>query len=378
MPASRIALVHERFTEVAGSEHVVEQLAKQWPSAEIFAALAHPDGIPRGLPRPPRTTSVDRYYGLLCRRSYAPLTPLIPRAFRRLDLSDLDAVVVSHHAFATQAVFATAAPVVAYVHSPARWAWDPSMRGQEAGGRAGAAVLAGLARLARSGEVAAAPKLRTIVANSTAVAHRISQWWNRDALVVHPPVDTEGFTPDHSVPREDFYLLAGRLVPYKRPDLAIAAANEAGVNLVVAGDGRAMKLCRQIAGPKTTFLGRVPHDELLNLHRRARALLMPGVEDFGIVPVESMATGTPVIALGEGGAVDSVVPGLSGELVTPGSDEAIIDGFASAISTFICSDYDRTEIRRWAERFSRQNFRARMQEVVDEATDQAYAAGHIA
>ncbi|WP_123025918.1 glycosyltransferase, partial [Mycolicibacterium stellerae] len=249
---------------------------------------------------------------------------------------------------------------------------------QEAGGRVGAAVLGGLARLARKGEIAAAPKLRTIVANSTAVAQRISQWWDREAVVVHPPVDTVGFAPDPSVTRENFYLLAGRLVPYKRPDLAIAAANKAGVELVVAGDGRAMKQCREIAGPRTTFLGRVPHDELVNLHRRARALLMPGVEDFGIVPVESMATGTPVIALGEGGAVDSVVPGLSGELVTPGDDEAVIDGFASAIDSFAPSDYDRAEIRRWAERFSRANFRAHMQLVVDEATDRVCAAGRIA
>ncbi len=133
MPQKRIALVHERFTEVAGSEHVVEQLAKQWPSAEVFAALARPSGVPSGLSKAPRTTWVDRYYGLLSRRSYAPLTPLIPRAFRGLDLQDLDAVIVSHHAFATQAVFATNAPVIAYVHSPARWAWDPSMRAQEAG-----------------------------------------------------------------------------------------------------------------------------------------------------------------------------------------------------------------------------------------------------
>lgn len=137
------------------------------------------------------------------------------------------------------------------------------------------------------------PKLRRIVANSTAVAQRITEWWNRESTVVHPPVDTDGFTPDPSVEREDFFLLAGRLVPYKRPDLAIAAATKAGVRLIVAGDGRSMKQCQDLAGPNVTFLGRVTHDELLSLHRRARALLMPGIEDFGIVPVESMATGTP-------------------------------------------------------------------------------------
>ena len=281
---ARIAIVHERFTEIAGSEHVVEQLALQWPKAVVFAALWRPEGTPPGISRAPHTTWLDCCYRLLGQRSYAPLSPFLPSAFRRMNLRHFDAVVVSHHAFATQAAFATDAPVIAYVHSPARWAWDPSLRAQEAGGKAGAAALAVLSRVARNAEIAAVERISQVVANSTAVAQRIAQWWKRDAVVVHPPVDTEGSTPDPSVEREDFFLLAGRLVPYKRPDLAIAAARAAGVRLVVAGDGRAIKSCTQLADGDVTFLGRVSHDELLSLHRRARALLMPGIEDFGIVP----------------------------------------------------------------------------------------------
>ena len=358
--------MHERFTEVAGSEYVVEQLAAQWPDAAVHVPLARPGGVPQGLFGPPRTTWVDSLYRALGQRSYAPLTPLIPTAFRGMKLADADAVLVSHHAFATQAVFATDAPVVAYVHSPARWAWDSSMRAQEAGGRAGAAVLGALSRLARAGELAAAPRLSRIVANSTAVAQRVSDWWNRDAVVVHPPVDTEGFTPDASVKREDFFLLAGRLVPYKRPDLAISAARAAGVRLVVAGDGRSMNYCRELAGPDTVFLGRVPHEQLVDLHRRARALLMPGIEDFGIVPVESMATGTPVIALGAGGALDTVIPESTGVLVAPGDDHEIIDGFVSAMAQFEPSAFDPALIRQWALGFSRARFRSQMRQVVDE------------
>ena len=129
-----------------------------------------------------------------------------------------------------------------------------------------------------------------------------------------------------------------------------------------------MKLCQELAGDNTTFLGRVSHDQLVDLHRRARALLMPGVEDFGIVPVEAMATGTPVIALGSGGAIDTVVPERTGVLVDPGSDQTVVDGFASAIRTFDPSNYDRTYIRQWAETFSCANFRTRMQRVMDGAT----------
>jgi glycosyltransferase involved in cell wall biosynthesis len=369
MSGTRIAIVHERFTEIAGSEHVVEQLALHWTKAAVLAPLARPAGIPGGLSGAPQTTWLNSCYRLLGQRSYAPLTPLLPRAFRGMDLRAFDVVIVSHHAFATQAVFATDAPVIAYVHSPARWAWDPSMRAQEAGGRAGSAVLAGLARVARRGETTAVQRISQLVANSTAVAQRIALWWKRDAVVVHPPVDTDGFTPDPSIEREDFFLLAGRLVPYKRPDLAIAAARKAGVRLVVAGEGRSMKLCRELAGGDATFLGRVSHDQLLNLHRSARALLMPGIEDFGIVPVESMATGTPVIALGAGGAIDTVVPDSTGVLVAPGSDRDVIDGFVAAIQAFEPSHYDRSHIRQWAERFSRANFRAQMQRVMDDVVN---------
>lgn len=366
MPADKIALVHERFTEIAGSEHVMEQLAIHWPNADVFAPISRPEGVPPGIARPPQTSWLNGIYNAIGQRSYAPVLPMMPLAFRRMKLDDYRAVVVSHHAFATQAVFATQAPVIAYVHSPARWAWDPELRAGEGGGKAGAAILTALSAVARKCEISAAPELRTVVANSTAVAERIANWWGRDdAVVVHPPVDTEGFTPDTSVEREDFFLLAGRLVPYKRPDIAVRAAALADVPLVVAGDGRAMATCRELAGPKTTFLGRVTHEQLLELHRKTRALLMPGIEDFGIVPVESMATGTPVIALGEGGAIDTVLPGKTGLHVAPGSDEDVIAGFAEAMRTFAPADFDRNEIRTWAEGFSRPNFRTRMQEVVD-------------
>lgn len=365
MSNTRVAIVHERFTEIAGSELVVEQLAMQWPDAAVHVPLANPSAVPVGLSAPPVTTWLDAGYRMLGQRSYAPLAPALPRAFRGMQLGDVDVVVASHHAFATQVAFATEAPVIAYVHSPARWAWDRELRAQESGGAAGAAVLAGLSRVARNGELAAVGRLHRVIANSTAVADRIDRWWGREATVVHPPVDTDGYCPDSSVEREDFFLLAGRLVPYKRPDLAIRAAKLAGKRLVVAGDGRAMGACRELAGPDTVFLGRVTHQELLNLYRSAKAVLMPGVEDFGIVPVEAMATGTPVIALGAGGAVDTVVPERSGFLVAAGNDDEVVGGFAAAMQAFRPTDYHHGEVRAWAEGFSRENFRSQMRGVVE-------------
>lgn len=194
MNEPKLAIVHERFTEIAGSEHVVEQLSLTWPHAAVHVPLARPAGIPAGLSSPPVTTWVDGPYRMMGRSSYAPLMPLLPSAFRGMKLGEVDAVVVSHHAFATQAAFATDAPVIAYVHSPARWAWDPAFRAQESGGAAGAAVLAALAQVARRGELKAVSRLDQVVANSTEVADRIQRWWGREAVVVHPPVDTHGFT----------------------------------------------------------------------------------------------------------------------------------------------------------------------------------------
>jgi glycosyltransferase involved in cell wall biosynthesis len=365
MSDPRFAIVHERFTEIAGSEHVVEQLATAWPQASVHVPIARSSGVPAGLNAPPETSWLNRLYHLTGERAHAPFMPLMPRVFRNMDLGDPDVVLVSHHAFATQAAFATSAPTIAYVHSPARWAWDKSLREGEASGRVGAAALTMLARTTKKAEAAAAPRLHTVVANSTVVAKRIEDWWNREAIVIPPPVDTDAFTPDPGVDRDDFYLLAGRLVPYKRPDIAIRAAAAANVRLVVAGDGRSLDFCRSIAGPNVEFVGRVAHETLLGLHRSARALVMPGLEDFGIVPVEAMACGTPVIALGKGGALDSVVDGVTGEFVAGDTDDELVSGFAEAMGAFDASRFDPATVRRHAEKFSRSVFRRRMREVVD-------------
>ena len=356
----RVALVHERFTEFAGSEAVVEQLAREWPDAPIFAPVARRGVLPADLEPRLRSTGLSR---LLRGSTYAHLLPALPVAMRRLPVSGADVVVASHHAFATQVTAATRAPVVAYVHSPARWVWDPSMRVGEAG-RVGAAGLAAFSAAYRPIDRATAAKVHTLVANSSEVARRIEQWWGRESLVVHPPVDTDFYQPA-DVPREEFFLIAGRLVPYKRPDLAVRAAERAGVPLVVAGDGRMRAQLEEIAGANVTFVGRVSDEGLRDLYRRCRALLMPGVEDFGIIPVEAQACGAPVVAIGAGGTLDTVVPGRTGELVSPGGDETA--SWSEQLSAFDPDRYQVTTIRTHAEGFSRRTFRERMRSVVESA-----------
>ena len=209
-----------------------------------------------------------------------------------------------------------------------------------------------------------------LIANSTSVAERIRRWWGRESTVVHPPVAVHRFQLDSTVPREDFFLLAGRLVPYKRPDIAIRAAAKAGVRLVVAGDGRSRTYCESIAGPEVSFLGPVSEEQLLDLYRRCRALLFPGVEDFGIVPVEAQACGTPVIGLDEGGLRDTVVPGRTGILVQNSSlTTKLVNNFADAIRSSRVSRLNPHQIRVHAEKFSERKFKIELQELVERLAD---------
>ncbi|WP_078310490.1 MULTISPECIES: glycosyltransferase [unclassified Mycobacterium] len=375
MNSSRIAIVHERFTEFGGSELVVAEFMKTWPQAKVFAPITEPqcrrqvmeaagrlDGTAH---EPIFGTWLDDAYALTGRRSHAPLLPLVPRALGRLPIgNDVDAVLISHHSFATQAAFATEAPVVAYVHSPARWAWDRTFRDHEIASRAGRIALSALGKLARQGELRAAPRLSHVIANSHAVAERIREWWGLPSTVISPPVRIDRFSPDPSIPREDFYLCAGRLVPYKRADLAIRAAQRANCRLVVLGEGRFRDHLEAIAGPETTFLGAASDEVLLDMYRRCRALLMPGVEDFGIVPVEAMACGTPVLALGAGGALDTVDPGVTGEHVQPGLDDAVVAQLAALMRDFNPADYNTDAIRAHACGFSPEAFRSRIANTV--------------
>ena len=366
--STRVTLVHERFTEYAGSERVVAALAQEWPDSPVLSPVVLPETLPPVLQGRVAPGALSRL--VPSSGAYAHLLPLLPLAMRRLPVPpETDVVVASHHAFASQVVHATSAPVVAYVHSPARWVWDPALRSGEVGGWLGAAGLTAFAAAFRGPDRAAAARLRCVVANSTAVAARVRDWWGLDAVVVPPPVDTQFYVPDPTVPREDFFLLAGRLVPYKQPALAITAARRAGVRLVVAGDGRVREECERLAGPETTFLGRVDDQTQRDLYRRCTALLMPGVEDFGIVPVEAMACGAPVLAVNAGGALDSVVPGVSGEIVDSAgrSPSEAVEVWAAALTGFDPGSFAPGVVRAHAERFSAQAFRTAMAQVVRSA-----------
>lgn len=368
---TRIAIAHERWIDVAGSEHVIRQLANAWSETSVHVPFAKHDLIPDDLRERFHTSPLQLAYQAIGQRMYAPLLPLVPPALRWGSLrkdNSVDAVVISHHAFALAAVGAAQAidkPSVAYVHSPARWAWETRFRQEENRSKPGKFALSLLSARARTNELRWAPHVTSVVGNSSAVVQRIEEHWGREARVVHPPVDTEFFHPDSAIEKKDYFISVGRLVPYKQVPLGVTAAVAAGVRLVVVGDGRDMARARALAGPNVEFRGRLPGNEMRDVIRGARALLMPGEEDFGIVPVEAMACGTPVIALDKGGALDTVKPGISGELFTGDSEKEIIANLAEVMSNFDDSRFQTSTLRDWAEGFSEAVFRRKMVEVVD-------------
>jgi glycosyltransferase involved in cell wall biosynthesis len=243
------------------------------------------------------------------------------------------------------------------------------MRTGEAGGRIGRLALSLFAATQRGPDRAAASRLRAVVANSFPVAQRVRQWWGHDARVVPPPVDVDFYTPDPHVAREDFFLLAGRLVPYKRPAVAAAAAARAGVRMIVAGDGRARHAVEAAGGDHVELVGRVSDERLRDLFRRCRALVVPGVEDFGIIAVEAQACGAPVIALAGGGSVDTVIPGRTGLLYRNEPGVHAATRLADELEHFSPDRYDTTVITEHAMQFSQQNFRRRFRDVVQESVD---------
>ena len=364
--AVRVSLIHERFTELGGSEKVVDSLAAIWPDAHLFAPLIDssvPSEALRTLHAQQSSPLQWLYPG---NGRYSHLLPMLPVAMARARIPRSDVAVVSHHAFANRVRLAPDVPMVSYVHTPARWLWDAELRAMDGSSAAHRALLTAFAAVQRRRDHQAAQRPDVLVANSSTVAVRIKQWWGRDSVVVHPPVDIDRFHLDLGTPREPFFLLAGRLVPYKRPDIAIRAASEAGVRLVVAGDGRARAQCEQIAGPRVSFLGPVSDAELEELYRRCRALVFTGVEDFGLVPVEAQACGAPVIGLDRGGLRDTVVPGRTGVLVPPSSDErALVDRFASVMAGLRPSDFEPETIRAHAEGFGERRFQDAMRTIVE-------------
>ena len=361
----KVALVHDWLTGMRGGEKVLEVLCERYPDAELFTLLHVRGSVSPAIERLTiHTSALQRLPGI--RHYYRECLPLFPKLIEQFDLARFDLVLSTSHCVAKSARAAPNAVHICYCLTPMRYAWDQfdAYFGPDRLGRpASAAMRVLMNRLARWDQKTAV-RANRYVAISHYVAGRIHRYYNREATVVYPPVDTDFFHPDSAVPGR-YALVVSALVPYKRLDLAIHACRIAGVPLKIVGEGPDRgRLERRARDNKheVEFLGRRSNDEVRELYRRAAVVMLPGEEDFGIVPLEAQACGRPVVAYARGGALETVVAEETGLLV----EEAAPAAFADAVRRAIDRRFDSTAIRRHAERFGRARFAAEMDAIVRE------------
>ncbi|MCC7416915.1 MAG: glycosyltransferase [Acidobacteria bacterium] len=344
-----------------GGEKVLEVLCERLPEAEIFTLLHVPGSVSPAIERLPiHASALQRLPGI--GRYYRECLPLFPFLVERFDLDRFDLVISSSHCVAKSAMARPGARHLCYCHTPMRYAWDQfdAYFGPARIGRvASRAMRVAMARLARW-DRATSGRAHRYVTNSQYVADRIRRYYNREAIVVYPPVDTSFFRPTDAPP-EPFALVVSALVPYKRVGVAIDACRIAGIPLTIVGTGPERSRLERAARGGVTFTGRLSDEAVRDLYRRAAVTLMPGEEDFGIVPLEAQACGRPVVALARGGALESVAAGDTGVLVADDSAEAFADGIRDAMTRA----WDARAIRRHAERFGRTRFGDEMAALVD-------------
>ena len=356
----RVALIHYWLVTWRGGERVLKAIGDLFPDADLFTHVADPALIAREFPgRSVRSTFIARLP--FARRWYPRYLPLMPLALEQLDLRDYDLVISSESGPAKGVIVAPHATHICYCHSPMRYLWDRYHEYYGAAGPITRLAMAPAFHSMRTWDQVSAQRVDHFVANSAFVASRIRQYYRRDAEVIHPPVAVDRFGAHPAVATEDFYLWVGQLVPYKRPDLLIDAFNALDRPLVVIGDGPMLGALKRRAKPGIRFLGPQAEAVIADHYARCRAVVFPGVEDFGIVPVEAMASGTPVIAFDRGGVRETVRDRLTGLLFREQSVPALID----AVKTFeALPPFDRAVLREQAARFAEARFKSRLSALV--------------
>lgn len=365
----RVAIVHDWLTGMRGGEAVLEGLLGILPEAEIFTLFHFPGSVsPLIESRPIHTSPVQRIAAGV--DDYRTLLPLFPRAVRSWDFGGYDLIVSSSHCVA-KGVNAGGRPHLCYCHTPMRYIWDrfddyfPRKRPLRR-----AAAMA-VAPWLRKWDVRTASEVTRFVANSTFVRDRIRRFYDRGADVVHPFVDDDFLTAPLAGERGDYHLVVSALVPYKRIDLAVAAATATGRRLVVIGGGPQLELFRQHSGPNVEVRGSVSREEIIATMARARSLILPGVEDFGITPLEAMALGTPVVALGEGGVRDSLINGVTGIFF----DRPEVESLSRGLDEVESRQWDPAQLRNHARTFSRSRFERKLITLIEQVAGSSNANG---
>ena len=318
----RTAIVHYWLVRMRGGEGVIKSLIDIHSDADVITNVYKAEGVKELFEHrvAPITTRINRLP--FAAQLYPIYMPLMPAALEQIDMSPYDLVISSEAGPSKWVIPAPHARHVCYVHSPMRYLWDQRLVYRAKVPALARPLFDNITRRLRLEDFASAGRVDDFVANSSFVAARIKQYYRRNSTVIHPPVEVDDFGAP--LPAEDFYLFVGQLVSYKNARHAVEACVKLGRKLVVVGDGPDRKYVEQFAGNGVEYRGHLPREALVDLMRRCRALLFPGLEDFGIVPVEVLAAGRPVIAFGRGGIVDTVNHGSTGILYdTMGVDELV-------------------------------------------------------
>jgi glycosyltransferase involved in cell wall biosynthesis len=356
----KVAIIHYWLVGMRGGEKVVEALCELYPQADIFTHVYVPEMVSDKIRRhrviPTFINSLPR-----AARMYKTYLPLMPLALEQLDLRGYDLIISSESGPSKGILPPADALHVCYCHTPMRYIWNMYHDYRQSAGRLARHLMLPLTHYLRMWDVTSAARVDSFVANSAAVAGRIKRYYAADATVIHPPVDTGAFFPVAPSEIGDYFLMVGELVSYKRPDLAIRAFSELRLPLVVIGGGEMIGELRNLAGPTVKIMGSQPFEVLKRHYARCRALIFPGEEDFGMVPVEAMASGRPVIAYGRGGALETVTAGLSGIFF----DRQTVEDISSAVGRLSELEIDPPKIAAHARRFGRDRFLREMRAHID-------------
>lgn len=361
----KVAIVHYWWLTQRGGEAVVAALSRMHPEADLFVHVCDEALVRQQLGPGFRGRIVQTFIARLpgAKTHYQKYLPLMPLACEQLDLSAYDLVLSSESGPAKGVITRPDAVHVCYCHSPMRYIWDQYHDYRRNAGWLVRQLFPLVAHYLRQWDRLSADRVDSFVANSAFVASRIRKYYRREARVVHPPVNVQAFR--HDATRGPHYLVLGQLVPYKRADLAVQAFNELGLPLVVIGEGEQLALLRGTARPNVTLLGRQPFNVIREQLQTCRALIFPGLEDFGIVPVEAMAAGAPVIAFGQGGALETVIDGVTGALFHEQTVEAIKAAVARIESGAL--RIDPALAHHHAQRFDGARFEREMRAAIDAA-----------
>jgi glycosyltransferase involved in cell wall biosynthesis len=356
----RVAIIHYWLVGMRGGEKVIEAFCEMYPQADIFTHVYVPEAVSD---RIRRHRVIPTFINALPRapKMYKTYLPLMPLALEQLDLRGYDLVISSESGPAKGIIPPSDALHVCYCHTPMRYIWNMYHDYRASAGLLTRLMMPPLAHYLRMWDVSSAARVDSFVANSATVAKRVERFYGTDAAVIHPPVDTTSFSVAAPGELGDFYLMAGELVSYKRPDLAVQAFNDMKLKLVVIGGGEMLEEIRKLAGPTVTVMGPQPFAVLKQHYARCRALIFPGEEDFGMVPVEAMASGRPVVAFGRGGATETVVDGVSGTFFA----EQTVEAISSAVRRLADLNLDPEKIAAHADQFGRQQFFHKMQSHID-------------